>query len=86
MARARRFSIEFLEPRHRKTATVPGDLNKLDLTAADLSAMMTALVGLKTYESSNGLTDQQLLTIGDLNQDGQINAADLQGLTNLIAN
>lgn len=65
----------------------PGDFNQDGfITAADISAMESAMSDLKSYESAKGFNDTQLNTLGDLNHDNAINGADLQMLLgNLIA-
>jgi fibronectin-binding autotransporter adhesin len=47
-------------------------------TAADIPAMMAALTDLTTYQTSHGLTNEDLLNIGDLDLSGSVNNADLQ--------
>jgi hypothetical protein len=63
----------------------PGDFN-LDghVNAADILAMEQALANLPAYQTANGLTNAQLLAIGDVNGDGKFNNADLQALINLL--
>ena len=65
----------------------PGDFNQDGyVTAADVSAMESAMSDLKSYESTTGFNDTQLNTLGDLNHDNVINGADLQMLLgNLVA-
>jgi gluconolactonase len=65
----------------------PGDFNQDGfVTAADISAMESAMSDLKSYESTTGFNDTQLNTLGDLNHDNVINGADLQMLLgNLVA-
>ncbi|HTQ39316.1 MAG TPA: autotransporter-associated beta strand repeat-containing protein [Pirellulales bacterium] len=60
---------------------IPGDLtgdNALD--APDVLAMMTALADPAAYESTHDLTATDLVTLGDINQDGYFNNADIQAL------
>jgi hypothetical protein len=52
--------------------------------AADVTAMEQALADLPDYEATKGLTDAQLLLIGDINGDGVINNADVQALLDLL--
>ena len=60
-----------------------GDFNPDNqLNAADVSAMEQALTNLNGYNSALGLTDASLLAIADVNNDGNINNADLQALLN----
>jgi Protein of unknown function (DUF3466) len=54
------------------------------VNAQDISAMLSALTNLPGYESSGNLANADLLAIGDLNGDGKVTNADLQGLINLI--
>jgi len=64
---------------------LPGDFNRDGhVDAADILPMMAALVNLHGYEQTNGLTNSQLLAIGDINGDGVVNNADLQALLNLL--
>jgi hypothetical protein len=69
-----------------------GDINRDGrVDVADISAMMTALADLSTYQAIHGpgggpLTQQQLLLIADLDSDGAVTNADLQRLINLLAN
>jgi autotransporter-associated beta strand protein len=50
--------------------------------AADIPAMLSALVNLSGYESAKGLTSAQLTLIGDCNGDGKVTNADVQALLN----
>ena len=54
------------------------------MDAADILAMQQALANLPGYETAKGLTNAQLLLIGDINGDGVVNNADLQALINLL--
>jgi len=69
-----------------------GDINRDSLVdAADISAMMSALADLSTYQSTHGtgggaLSDTELQLIADLNPDHSVNNLDVQGLINLLAN
>jgi len=62
-----------------------GDFN-LDshVDAADIPAMEQALANLPAYQTAKGLSDAQLLAIGDINNDGVVNNADLQALLDLL--
>jgi hypothetical protein len=51
----------------------------------DLPAMLRALTDLPGYQSQRGLSNAEMLAIGDLNGDGQITNADIQGLLNRLA-
>jgi autotransporter-associated beta strand protein len=69
-----------------------GDINRDGrVDVADISALENALTDLGAYQSTHGpgggaLTQQQLLRIADLNGDGLVTNADLQGLISLLAN
>ena len=67
---------------------VPGDLNHdLQVTVADISALMTALSNLNGFETSRGITtNAQLLQVADINGDGVVNNLDLQSLISEEAN
>jgi hypothetical protein len=57
------------------------------INVADIAAAETALVDLNNYRSMHGnLTSAQLVSIGDLNGDGLVTNADLQGLIVYLAN
>jgi gluconolactonase len=59
----------------------PGDFNQDGfVTAADISAMEGAMADPHTYETTNGFTDAQLTTLGDVNGDHSFTNADLQQL------
>ena len=69
------------------SALVPGDFNRDGhVNNADIQAMMAALADLSDYESSQQLSDSQLMFIGDLNGDTHVNNADLQSLISRVAN
>jgi hypothetical protein len=59
------------------------DRNRV-VNSQDLTAMLGALTNLPGYESTGGLTNADLLAIGDLNADGKVTNADLQGLISLL--
>jgi hypothetical protein len=64
---------------------IVGDFNRDGhVTAADVVAMEQALTNLPAYQTTNGLTNAQLMSIGDINADGMVNNADLQALLNLL--
>ena len=64
-----------------------GDLNgDGQLTASDVAAMMTALVDLNGYQTQRGLSNADLLTIADVNNDGAIDNRDMQAIISLLAN
>jgi hypothetical protein len=59
---------------------LPGDFNRDGhVDAADILAMQQALTDLHGYEQTHGgLSDSQVSTMGDLNNDGKFTNADLQ--------
>jgi len=59
------------------------DRNRV-VNSQDLTAMLGALTNLPGYESTGGLTNADLLAIGDLNADGKVTNADMQGLISLL--
>ena len=62
-----------------------GDWNRdVHVNAADILAMLAALSDLNSYKSANSLSDTNLLAIGDINGDGNLNNADLQALLTLL--
>ena len=65
---------------------VRGDFN-LDgsVTVADIQAMLTALTDLRRYQWTKGISNADLLAIGDLNGDHRMTNADIQPLLALIA-
>jgi hypothetical protein len=69
------------------TKFVPGDFDRDGVaTAADVSAMMTALIDLDSYTMTNGLMPSDLTAIGDLDGDSAVTNADLQGVLVQLAN
>ncbi len=65
---------------------VLGDFNRDgQLSAEDVSAMLSALADLNAYQSVKGLSDAALVLLGDLNGDHAVTNADLQSLLDLIA-
>ena len=60
---------------------LPGDFN-LDghVNAADIPAMLTALTDVNHYKTMNGLSDSNVLTIGDINHSGAVTNGDVQAL------
>jgi hypothetical protein len=64
---------------------VPGDFN-LDgaVTSADIKAMLVALTDLSKFKTDNGLSDADLLTLGNLNGTNGVTNADIQSLLNLV--
>jgi len=69
-----------------KVAPVLGDFNRdFQITSADLQAMLGALKNPAAYESAYGLTAADMLMIGDINNDGVFNAADIKPFMNLLA-
>jgi autotransporter-associated beta strand protein len=65
----------------------PGDFDRDgQANAADLGVMQEALADLDNYQSvHSNMTGDQLVSIGDLNGDGLVNNADLQGLIDVLA-
>jgi hypothetical protein len=64
----------------------PGDFNADGhLTAADISAMLSALADLNTYKSIHNFTDADLLNIGDLDGDHAITNRDIQSVLDALA-
>ena len=64
-----------------------GDFNRDGVTtAADVSAMMTALSDLNTYKANNQLTNFDVEAFGDVNQDGVIDNRDVQALITYLSN
>jgi hypothetical protein len=62
-----------------------GDFNgDYQITNADLQDMLDALKNLSGYQTSQGLTTAAMLSIADVNADGQINAADIQAELRLL--
>jgi hypothetical protein len=47
--------------------------------------MLDALKDVNTFKSNNGLSDSNLLAIGDFNGDHVVNAADISGMFNRLA-
>ena len=64
-----------------------GDFN-LDgnVNAADIQPMLKAMTDLNAFKSTSGLTDAQLISIGDVNGDGVLTNSDLQSLLNQLHN
>ena len=62
-----------------------GDIN-LDghRDGADIVAFMQAITDLSGYQTQQVLSNQNLLTIADINGDGEVNNSDLQYLLNLV--
>ena len=54
--------------------------------AADIVAFMQAVTNLGTYQTQEGLSNQDLLAIADINGDNHVDNADLQALISLLAN
>ena len=69
------------------TDTVLGDFNRNGhVDTSDILPMEQALTNLSGYQTAEGLTNSQLLAIGDVNSDGKIDNTDVQSLINLVAN
>ena len=68
-------------------APLAGDFNRDGVVnAADIQAMMSALTDLNDYKAARGLSDADLLAIGDINGDGKFTNADVETLIALVAN
>jgi len=66
---------------------MPGDFDRdHQVTASDIGVMMAALTDLATYQTMKGLTDPQLKTVADVNNDGSIDNLDAKALLVLLAN
>jgi hypothetical protein len=66
---------------------VPGDFDRDNLlSVADIQAMLTALVDVSGYEADRNLSASDLIALGDLNGDGRVDNADVQGLMITLAN
>jgi hypothetical protein len=65
----------------------PGDFNRdQQVNSSDIPQMLSALANLPAYEASHGgLTNSQVLAIGDVNGDGVFNNADVQALLMFLA-
>jgi hypothetical protein len=64
---------------------LPGDFNRDGLVNTnDILPMLVALSDLNTYKAANGLTDANLLSVGDINGSGAVNNIDLQALRALL--
>jgi hypothetical protein len=55
------------------------------VSVADVGAMMNALGDQRGYQSTYGVSDPQLIMIGDANRDGTVSNTDLQELINQLA-
>ena len=67
------------------TATLRGDFNRDGhVTVADIPAMQAALADLNAYKSINGLSDANLISIGDVDGSGSVSNADVQALLTLL--
>jgi autotransporter-associated beta strand protein len=67
-------------------APARGDFNlDRDVTAADINAMLKALVDLDTYRANESLSPSDLLAIGDFTGDGRVTNRDIQLMLNYVA-
>jgi len=67
-------------------ATIRGDFSHNgQVTAADISAMLSALTDLNAYTSAKSLSPAQLVTIGDFDNSGSVTNRDIQSLLDLLA-
>jgi hypothetical protein len=55
------------------------------ITAADLTPMLAALADLPTYKAQHNMSDDDVLSMADLDGDGQVTNRDIQGLLDLVA-
>jgi hypothetical protein len=62
-----------------------GDFN-LDgqVDSAEIASMLSAMTNLNEFQTDNGLSNTDLMTIADVNRDGKINNADVQALINKL--
>src|SRR5262249_47210789 len=69
------------------TNYLPGDFDRDGhVNVADIGAAEAALADLNKYQADHGnMTSAQLVSIGDLDGDGLVTNADLQGLISLLA-
>ncbi|HEY2827877.1 MAG TPA: glycosyl hydrolase 53 family protein, partial [Pirellulales bacterium] len=68
-------------------APIRGDFNSDGhFNAADIGAMLNALVDLSTYQKNTGFTNPDMKFLGDFNGDGVVTNADLQGLVTSLIN
>jgi hypothetical protein len=68
------------------TIRYPGDFTlNGQLATDDFPAMFAAMTDLGQFQSKHGLSNAEMLAIGDLNGDGKISNLDLQPLLNLVA-
>jgi photosystem II stability/assembly factor-like uncharacterized protein len=66
---------------------IAGDLDRDgQVTIADLSSMIAALANVTAYQTSKGLTDTELTSVGDVSGDSAFNNIDLQALIIHLAN
>ena len=83
-----RISTEGTFPGEYILAAIPivkGDWNQDgQRTADDLTAMLTVLTDLPAFQAKNGLSPADLLTIADINVDGQVNNRDIQAMIDLL--
>jgi hypothetical protein len=65
---------------------LPGDFNRdTQVTAADIPVMLQALTNVPGYETQYGVSDSDLLAIGDFDNSGAFTNADMQGLLYLLS-
>ena len=63
----------------------PGDFDQDGiLTTGDISAMMSAMTDMGSYETAKGFNASQMTKLGDVNNDGSFNNADLQYLLDAL--
>jgi Dockerin type I domain len=69
----------------KSLSVLEGDFNfDGQVTAADISQLMSALADPDHFKTIYSLTDANWLALADINGDGQVNNADLQALLKLL--
>ncbi|HZZ27078.1 MAG TPA: autotransporter-associated beta strand repeat-containing protein [Pirellulales bacterium] len=67
------------------TLILPGDFNfNGHVDAADILPMESALTNLTGFETTNSLSNFDMVSLGDFNSDGKVTNADLQGFLNFL--
>jgi hypothetical protein len=85
-----RLDVAFLRDMGWQTVAYPllvGDLDQNNLrTVADVQILMTALTNLNAYQTSHGFSNQDLLTVANVNGDSAVTNTDLEALLVMLAN
>jgi hypothetical protein len=55
------------------------------VTNADIQPMLDAMTNLASYKSAHGLSDTDLLALGDINGDNVVDSADIPAFLNQLA-